>query len=59
MREAEILRHLAFGRNNKEIAGALELQEETIKNYTTNILKKLQVRNCVGAALKARELSLS
>ncbi|WP_109468873.1 response regulator [Albibacillus kandeliae] len=58
-REAEILRHLAFGRSNKEIARALELQEKTIKHYMTNILKKLQVRNRVEAALKARDLKLS
>lgn len=58
-REAEILRHLAVGRSNKEIARALELQEKTIKHYMTNILKKLQVRNRVEAALKARDLKLS
>ena len=58
-REVEILRHLALGLSNKEIARALDLQEKTIKHYMTNILQKLQVRNRVEAALKARDLGLS
>ena len=55
-REAEILRLVATGRSNKEIARELDLQEKTVKHYMTNILQKLQVRNRVEAALKAREL---
>lgn len=58
-REAAILRHVAMGQSNKEIARALDLQEKTIKHYMTNILQKLQVRNRVEAALKARDLGLS
>ncbi|SEN00868.1 two component transcriptional regulator, LuxR family [Palleronia pelagia] len=58
-REAEILRHVAHGQSNKEIARALDLQEKTIKHYMTNILQKLQVRNRVEAAMKARDLGLS
>lgn len=57
-REATILRLLATGLSNKEIARELELQEKTIKHYMTNILQKLQVRNRVEAALKARDLGL-
>ena len=55
-REAEILRLVATGRSNKEIARELDLQEKTVKHYMTNILQKLQVRNRVEAALKAREM---
>lgn len=55
-REVEILRLIATGRSNKEIARDLDLQEKTIKHYMTNILQKLQVRNRVEAALKAREM---
>jgi len=58
LREAEILRLVATGRSNKEIALHLNLQEKTVKHYMTNILQKLQVRNRVEAALKARELGL-
>lgn len=57
-REAEILRLVATGRSNKEIARELDLQEKTVKHYMTNILQKLQVRNRVEAALKAREMGL-
>lgn len=55
-REEEILRWVATGLSNKEIAREMDLQEKTIKHYMTNILQKLQVRNRVEAALKARDL---
>ena len=57
-REDEILRLLATGRSNKEIAIELDLQEKTVKHYMTNILQKLQVRNRVEAALKARDMGM-
>lgn len=57
-REVTILRLVATGLSNKEIARDLDLQEKTIKHYMTNILQKLQVRNRVEAALKARDLGL-
>lgn len=55
-REEGILRLLATGKSNKEIAIELDLQEKTVKHYMTGILQKLQVRNRVEAALRAREL---
>lgn len=55
-REIGILRLLATGKSNKEIARDLDLQEKTVKHYMTSILQKLQVRNRVEAALRAREL---
>ena len=57
-REDEILRLVARGLSNKEIGRTLDLQEKTVKHYMTNILQKLQVRNRVEAALKARDLGL-
>ena len=57
-REQEVLRHLAFGRSNKEIAAALDLAEGTVKNHMTNILGKLGVLDRTQAALKAREFGL-
>jgi len=54
-REREILEQVADGMSNKEVARALDLQEKTVKHYMTNILKKLQVRNRVEAAILARE----
>jgi DNA-binding NarL/FixJ family response regulator len=57
-RECEVLRHLARGKSNKEIAAALDLVEGTVKNHMTNILGKLEVLDRTQAALKARELGL-
>ncbi len=54
-REREILLKVADGMSNKEVARALDLQEKTVKHYMTNILRKLQVRNRVEAAIVARE----
>jgi len=55
-RETDILKLVAKGRSNKEIALALDLQEKTIKHHMTSILQKLQVRNRVEAAVKANDV---
>ena len=55
-RELEILRLIASGSSNREIAEALFITEGTVKNHVTNILGKLDVRDRTQAALKAREL---
>ncbi|MCX7924185.1 MAG: response regulator transcription factor [Fimbriimonadales bacterium] len=52
-RETEVLRLLAEGKRNKEIAQQLFLTEKTVKNYISNILFKLQVNSRTEAALKA------
>jgi len=57
-REREILRLIAHGSSNREIADALFITEGTVKNHVTNILGKLDVRDRTQAALKARELGL-
>lgn len=57
-RELEILRVLAAGASNKEIAAQLYIAEGTVKNHVTNILGKLEVRDRTQAALKAKELGL-
>jgi DNA-binding NarL/FixJ family response regulator len=57
-RELEILRLIADGASNREIAGALFLAEGTVKNHVTNILGKLGVRDRTQAALKARQMGL-
>lgn len=54
-REEQILKSVSHGLSNKEIALKLNLSEKTIKHYMTNILQKLQVRNRVQAAIKARD----
>ena len=58
-REREVLRLIARGASNKEIAAALFLAEGTVKNHVTNILDKLEVADRTQAALRARELGLA
>lgn len=54
-REEDILRLVALGQSNKEVANALDLQEKTIKHYMTIIMSKLHARNRVEAALIAQK----
>jgi DNA-binding NarL/FixJ family response regulator len=57
-RELEVLRLLADGCSNREIAGALFLAEGTVKNHVTNVLAKLGARDRTQAALRARGLGI-
>ncbi len=54
-RETEILALMAAGLSNAEIANALALSEGTIKNYISNILSKLEVRDRIRAVLRGLE----
>ena len=55
-REVEVVRLLAAGCSNREIAAALFLAEGTVKNLVTSVLSKLQVRDRTQAAIRARDL---
>ncbi len=57
-REVEILRLVARGYNNREIADALTIAEGTVKNYISSILSKMGVRDRTRAVLKALEEGL-
>ena len=54
-REVEILRLMAGGYSNREIADALGTAEGTVKNQASSILSKLGVRDRTRAVLKALE----
>ncbi len=54
-REVEILRLMAGGYSNREIAEALGTAEGTVKNHASSILSKLGVRDRTRAVLKALE----
>jgi LuxR family maltose regulon positive regulatory protein len=57
-RELEVLRLIAAGLTNKEIAQRLYISLRTVKYHTTSILNKLNVNNRAHAAVRARELGL-
>jgi DNA-binding NarL/FixJ family response regulator len=57
-REVEVLRLLASGSSNKQIAASLSIVEGTVKNHVTNILIKLKVQDRTQAALRARDLGI-
>lgn len=57
-REIEILRLIAQGASNREIAGTIFLAEGTVKNHVTSILGKLEARDRTQAALKAKDCGL-
>jgi DNA-binding NarL/FixJ family response regulator len=52
-REREVLSQLAAGQSNKEIAAALGIAEDTVKNHVKHILEKLHLENRVQAAVFA------
>lgn len=57
-RELEVLRLIARGMSNREIADALGTAEGTVKNQASSILQKLGVRDRTRAVLRAAELGL-
>lgn len=57
-RESEVLRLLAHGSTNRQIAEALVIAEGTVKNHVTSILGKLGVEDRTQAAIKAKDLGL-
>ena len=57
-RETDVLRLLAQGKANKEIARELFIGENTVKTHVSNILVKLGVQSRTQAALYARQIGL-
>ena len=57
-REQEILREIARGHNNKQIAERLFISEKTVRNHITNIFEKLGVSSRAQALILARESGL-
>ena len=52
-RESQVLRHVALGLSNKEIAASLEISIETVKEHVQHILRKLGVSDRTQAAVWA------
>jgi DNA-binding NarL/FixJ family response regulator len=57
-RETDVLRLLARGKANKEVAQALSIGEKTVKTHVSNILAKLGVQSRTQAALHAVRIGL-
>ena len=57
-REKDVLRHIAQGRSNAEIAHELYVSEGTVKTHVAAILHKLSLRDRTQAAIAAYELGL-
>jgi DNA-binding NarL/FixJ family response regulator len=57
-RELEVLRHVARGMSNLEVAAALHLSEATVKTHMTRVLAKLQLRDRAQAVVTAYECGL-
>lgn len=58
-RETDVLRLLALGRANKEIALELNVSEKTVKTHVSSILRKLDVPSRTQAALYAVRMGLA
>ena len=54
--EARILDLISEGKTNKQIAEAMFLSENTVKNYVTGLLRKLQMTSRTEAAIYATKL---
>jgi DNA-binding NarL/FixJ family response regulator len=52
-RETQVLRHIALGLSNREIARSLEISVETVKEHVQNILRKIQCTDRTQAAVWA------
>jgi DNA-binding NarL/FixJ family response regulator len=57
-RETQVLRRLALGRSNKEIAGDLFVSEDTVKTHVSHVFAKLQVENRAQAIVQALKRGL-
>jgi DNA-binding NarL/FixJ family response regulator len=57
-REQEVLRLIARGATNREIANHLIISEGTVKNHVSNILSRLGLRDRTQAAIYARDIGL-
>ena len=57
-RELDVLRHLALGRSNREIAATLDIGDETVKSHVAHVLSKLQVENRAQAIVQALKRGL-
>jgi DNA-binding NarL/FixJ family response regulator len=54
-REEEVLQQLVLARSNREIAKALNIQEQTVKSYVARLMRKMGVDNRIALSMQAAE----
>jgi DNA-binding NarL/FixJ family response regulator len=57
-REYQVVRHLAYGLSNREIASSMDISVETIKEHVQNLLRKLKMADRTEAAVWALKRNL-
>jgi DNA-binding NarL/FixJ family response regulator len=57
-RELEVLRLIAVGATNRQIAGRLHLSPDTVKQHTSTLYRKLRARNRAAAVNRAQQMGL-
>lgn len=57
-RELEVLREMAAGRSNKEIAARLDVSPNTVKTHVAHLFERLGAKGRTDAVNKARELGI-
>ena len=57
-RELDVLRQMALGKSNRDVAAALDLSEETVKTHVAHLLAKLQVENRAQAIVQSLKRGL-
>jgi DNA-binding NarL/FixJ family response regulator len=58
VREQEVLRLIALGSTNREIAGSMHLSPDTVKQHTSSVYRKLEVCNRAAAVHRAQQIGL-
>jgi DNA-binding NarL/FixJ family response regulator len=59
LRERQVLRCLARGLSNREIAASLDIGEATVRTHMASLLRKLELRDRTQAAIAARDMGLT
>jgi len=57
-REVQVLRHVASGMSNKEIARLLAISRQTVRNHLSNVFRKLKASNRTQAVINAMKTGL-
>jgi len=59
IRELEVLKHVAVGLSNKQIARRLGISEKTVRNHLSRVFSKLQATNRTEAVMTAMRLGIA